>query len=188
MFKKGIYYLINYETYYGFFYFKLLTATDWTKYKVYKKYLGIKFGENVRILHFPRFGSEPFLITIGNNVTITRGVCFVTHDGGVAVFRDKHEGLNVYGKIDVGNNVFIGINSIILPNVRIGNNVVIGAGSIVNKDIPDNVVAAGSPAKIIKNIDEYYSGIISKSCIVPKGINAFERKNIINENAINKRK
>lgn len=144
----------------------LIFSNPYNRSKVYSKVLGINFGKNVRILHYPRFGSEPYLISLGNNVTITRGVSFVNHDGGAALFRDEYPGLNVYGKIEIGNNVFIGINSIILPNVKIGNNVVIGAGSIVNKDIPDNVVVAGIPAKIIKTIEEYKTSILQKSILI----------------------
>jgi len=144
-------------------YLQLVFANPYQKSKIYSKFIGIKFGNNVRILNFPRFGSEPYLIEIGDDVTITRGVCFVNHDGGVAVFRKDLPGLNVYGRIIIGNNVFIGINSIIMPGVKIGNNVVIGAGSIVNKDIPDNVVVAGIPAKVIKSLLEYKSTILPKS-------------------------
>ncbi|MDX9847989.1 MAG: acyltransferase [Tenuifilaceae bacterium] len=147
-------------------YLLLFIANANKKAFIYNKYLGVTFGVNVRILHYPRFGSEPYLITIGNNVTITRGVCFVNHDGGAAIFRNQYPNLNVYGRITVGDNVFIGINTIILPNVKIGNNVVIGAGSLVNKSIPDNVVAAGVPARIIKSIDEYKESILKKSCII----------------------
>lgn len=136
-------------------YIKLLLSSSYEKSKIYEKYLGIKFGKDVRILHFPRWGSEPFLIEIGDSVTITRGVSFVNHDGGVALFRKEHPNLNYYGRIKIGNNVFIGINSIILPGVTVGDNVVVGAGSIVNKDVPANSVVAGVPAKVIKNIDEY---------------------------------
>lgn len=148
------------------FYFKLFSAGPFKKAQVYSKYLGIKFGKNVRILHYPRWGSGPFLIEIGDNVTITRGVCFVNHDGGVALFRKEYPGLNVFGKIKVGNNVFIGINSIILPGVTVGNNVVIGACSLVNKDIPDNVVVAGIPARVIKSLDEYKEKSLENSCVV----------------------
>jgi len=101
------------------------------------------------------FGSEPFLIEIGDNVTITHGVSFVTHDGGVEIFRKEFPGINVFGKIVVGNNVFIGIKSIILPGVTIGSNVVIAAGSVVTRNIPDNVVAGGVPARVIESINEY---------------------------------
>ena len=150
------------------FYFRLFLSDEWEKASIYNKHLGVNFGNRVRILSFPRFGSEPYLISIGNNVTITRGVCFVNHDGGVALFRNEFPRLNVYGKIKIGNNVFIGINSVIMPNVTVGNNVVIGAGSIVNRDVPDNVVVAGVPAKIIKSIEDYKKSTLAKSIQIDK--------------------
>ena len=67
-----------------------------------------------------------------------------------------------FGLITIGTNVFIGLNSIIMPNVVIGNNVVIGCGSIVTKSIPDNMVVAGVPAKSIATIEEYFEKNISK--------------------------
>ena len=63
----------------------------------------------------------------------------------------------------VGNNVYIGNNVIILPGVTIGNNVVIGTGTVVSKDIPDNSVAVGVPARVIKTADEYLEKIESQS-------------------------
>ena len=151
------------------------------KPKIYTYFLNINFGKNVRILHFPRFGSEPYLIEIGDNVTITRGVSFVNHDGGAALFRRERPGLNAFGKIKIGNNVFIGINSIILPGVTIGDNVVIGAGSLVNKSIPSNSVFAGVPAKYIKSIEEYKISLFGKSIVVPAKMNLKERKKFIIE-------
>jgi acetyltransferase-like isoleucine patch superfamily enzyme len=124
------------------------------------------------------FGSEPFLIEIGDNVTITNGVGFITHDGGVGMFRKEYPGINVFGRIVVKNNVFIGVQTIILPGVTIGNNVVIGAGSIITKDIPDNVVVAGAPAKIIRTIDEYKS-ICLKKCIYVNENDPKKRKKAI---------
>ena len=161
-----------------FLYVKLLLADEWSKSEIYGKALGIHFGKNVRILHFPRFGSEPYLIEIGNNVTITRGVSFVNHDGGVSLFRNEIPGLNVYGKIKIGDNVFIGINSIIMAGITIGNNVVIGAGSIVNRDIPDNVVVAGTPAKVIKTLEEYKKKCIEKGCQILTNDVKLKRKQI----------
>jgi acetyltransferase-like isoleucine patch superfamily enzyme len=158
-------------------YIELFFASPFKKAIIYHKYLGISFGKNVRILHYPRWGSEPFLIKIGDNVTITRGVSFVNHDGGVALFRSEFPGLNVYGKIKIGNNVFIGINTIILPNVTIGDNVVIGAGSIVNKDIIDNVVVAGVPVKFIKTIEDYKESVMEKSIQLNKSID--KRKQVL---------
>lgn len=118
----------------------------------------IKMGENCEIHGEVSFGSEPYLIKIGNNVRITNGVQFITHDGGVWVLRNNGQLKNadLFGRIEIGDNVHIGINTIIMPNVKIGNNVVIGVGTIVTKDIPDNSVAAGVPAKVIKTLDEYY--------------------------------
>lgn len=129
--------------------------------------LGISIGEKTRFTGKNiKFGSEPFLISIGSNCTITSGVSFQTHDGGVALFRKDYPGINVFGKITVGDNVFIGNNVIIMPNVSIGNNVVVGAGSIVTKDCPSDVVIAGIPAKVIKTKEEYLNSSIKKAIYI----------------------
>ncbi|MBO3078328.1 acyltransferase [Mammaliicoccus vitulinus] len=121
------------------------------------KKIGVKIGKNCRFLNVTSstFGSEPYLITIGNHVTITRGVSFITHDGGVWVFRNKEKNIDVFGKIKVGNNVFIGLNSLILPGVTIGDNVVVAAGSVVTKNIESDSVVGGNPARKIRSIEEY---------------------------------
>ena len=160
------------------YYLQLILANEYTKHKVYAKYLGVKFGSNVRITHYPRFGSEPYLISIGDNVTITRGVCFVNHDGSVALFRKEFPGLNIYGTIMIGNNVFIGINTIILKSVCIGNNVIIGAGSLVNRDIPDNCIVAGVPARVIGDIDNFKSRSLHSACYINTN-DSEEKKRII---------
>ena len=129
---------------------------------------GVQFGKDCRIFGDPDevFGSDPWLITLGDHVSITSGVRFVTHDGAVWVLRHKHKHLDVHGRIKVGNNVFFGINSVVLPGVTIGSNVVIGAGSVVAKDIPDNSVAAGVPARVITTIDEYEARSVAKGMSV----------------------
>lgn len=125
-------------------------------HKVFEKYLGVKIGKNSRFTGKKiSFGSEPYLISIGDNVTITQGVKFQTHDGGVALFRNEYPGLNVFGQIRIGNNVFIGEDSMIMYGVTVGDNVVIGARSVVTKDVPSNSVVAGVPARIIKTLEEY---------------------------------
>lgn len=109
------------------------------------------------------WNTEPWLITLGNNVHITDGTKFITHDGGTLLYRNQIPDLEITKPIVVGNNVYIGNNVIILPGVTIGNNVVIGAGAVVSKDIPDNSVAVGVPARVIKTADEYLEKIKSQS-------------------------
>lgn len=104
------------------------------------------------------FGTEPHMISFGNNVHVASGVTFINHD--VSVFMLRYMELEAEfkartGEITIGNNVFIGSNSVLLYGVHIGNNVVIGAGSIVTKDIPDGVVAVGTPCKPIGSFDDW---------------------------------
>lgn len=119
--------------------------------------LGVTVGHGCRFLGTDRgtFGSEPYLITIGNHVTITAGVQFITHDGGVWVLRESFPDLDVVGAISVGDNVFVGAASIVLPGVTIGSDVVIGAGSVVTKDVAPGTVVAGVPARRICSVDDY---------------------------------
>ena len=103
--------------------------------------------------------SEPKLVYLGDNVNVATEVLFMNHDL-TAFMLDKKIGRKSYykfrkGEIHIGNNVFIGARSTILYDVKIGNNVIIGAGSVVTKDIPDNSVVAGIPARDIKSFDEY---------------------------------
>lgn len=122
---------------------------------------GVKIGPNCEIYQSASFGSEPYLVSLGKHVRVNHGVTFVTHDGGVWVLREylsipDHEKIDIFGRISVGNNVHIGTNSIIMPGVNIGNNCIIGCGAIVTNDIPENSIAVGVPARVIKSIDEYY--------------------------------
>lgn len=129
----------------------------------YAEKIGVKLGEDVRLIGIDErtFGSEPYLISIGNHVTVAGQVKFINHDGGVWVFREKEPDIELIKPIKIGNNVFVGYRSIIMPGVEIGDNVVVGAGSIVLKDVPDNSIVAGVPARVIKSIDEY------RECIEP---------------------
>ncbi len=138
------------------FYHKLRIhlAGQYDRPKLYEKYYGIKIGEKTRITGKLHLGSEPFLIEVGRNVRLTQEIRFITH-GGVSIFRDKHPGLNFFGRIKIGDNVIIGSSAIICPNVTIGDNVIVGAGSVVTKSIPSNSIAGGNPAKVITSIEEY---------------------------------
>ena len=104
------------------------------------------------------FGTEPDMISFGENVHIASGVTIVSHDITALMFRYMDNNPNYEnrrGPIDIGDNVFIGSNCTILYDVKIGNNVIIGAGSLVNRDIPDGSVAAGVPCRVIGKFDEY---------------------------------
>jgi acetyltransferase-like isoleucine patch superfamily enzyme len=147
--------------------FLIYRANAYNVHKVFEKYYGVKIGANSRFTGKKiSFGSEPYLIEIGNNVTITPGVKFQTHDGGVALFRKEYPGLNVFGRIKIGNNVFIGEDVMIMYGVTIGDNVVIGARSVVTKDIPSNSLAVGIPARVIKTLDEYMKSSLKKGITV----------------------
>ena len=122
---------------------------------------GLKVGKN-----FKRMGGvvidamHCYHITIGDNVILAPRVHILAHDSSFGLFTGKTRAANVV----IGNNVFVGAGSIILPGVHVGNRVIIGAGSIVTKDIPDNSVAAGNPAKVICPIDEYLEREKAKMC------------------------
>lgn len=111
---------------------------------------GVQIGENVNLINTTIDWSHGFLVSIGNRVTLT-GVKILTHDGSTQI----PFGVSRVGKVTIGDEVFVGHGTIILPNVRIGSRVVIGAGSVVTRDIPDNSVAAGNPARVIGTYDDF---------------------------------
>ncbi|RHB12405.1 acyltransferase [Collinsella sp. AM41-2BH] len=100
--------------------------------------------------------TRPWMIEIGDNVSITTGVTILTHGYDWSVFKGIYgDVLGSAGRVKIGNNVFIGMNSTILKGVTIGNNVVIGANSLINKNVPDNSVVVGNPQRIVCDIDSY---------------------------------
>lgn len=128
--------------------------------------IGVAIGEDCTI-YSPRTTTideqYPWMITIGNHVRITSGVILLTHDYSWSVLKrldvDCGAGaiLGASGKITIGNNVFIGMNTIVLRNVSIGDDVIVGVGSVVTKDCESGWVYAGNPAKKIMTLHDYYN-------------------------------
>lgn len=155
------------------------------RYISYLKKTGVKIGSNCDIARDVSFGSEPYLICIGNHVRVNCGVKFITHDGGYWVLRDKYSGFGTefidadyLAEIKVGNNVHIGTNATIMPGVEIGDNVVIAVGAVVTHDVPSNTIVGGIPAKEIESLNEYASKARIKS-YPTKNMNSQEKKKYI---------
>lgn len=113
---------------------------------------GFRAGKNFQYNGgYPIDSNWPWLISVGDNVTLATGVKLLAHDASTA----KTGVHTKIGIVEIGNNVFIGAGSIVLCNTRIGDNVIIGAGSVVTHDIPSNSVYAGNPAEFISTFQEY---------------------------------
>lgn len=114
--------------------------------------MGMTAGKNFKRLHGVILDpGHCWLISIGNNVTMAPRVHILCHDASTK----HHLGYTKIGRVTIGNNVFIGAESVVLPGVTIGDNVIIGANSTVTHDIPANSVAVGSPARVICTLEEY---------------------------------
>jgi acetyltransferase-like isoleucine patch superfamily enzyme len=139
---------------------KLFTLIYRTLYKkvnmvAYCKSRGMKIGKGTKLKNSVNISTEPYLISIGNDCKITAHVNFLTHDGGPWIFRKEYPNLDIIKPISVGNNVYIGLGATLMPGVSVGNNCVIAAMAVVTKDIPDNSVVAGVPARVVKDLSAY---------------------------------
>ncbi len=155
------------------------------KYPEYLKKQGVKIGEKCEIYKTASFGSEPYLIELGNHVRINANVTFSTHDGGCWVLRDpasgygdKYKNADCFGKIVIEDNVHVAHGVTILPNVRIGKNSIIGCGAVVTKDIPPNSVAVGVPARVIETLDEYEKKV-AKKYMETKHLSPAEKRDVL---------
>lgn len=137
--------------------------------------LGVKIGDRCRLFRAD-WGTEPYLIELGDHVVVSNNVRFLTHDGAVWVFRDEHPGLDVFGTIRIGNNVCLGFNTVLLPNTEIGDNCIIAAGSVVKGKIPENSVVMGNPGKVVMSTDmQKRLVLMSRFKFTSKGM-SFQRK------------
>jgi acetyltransferase-like isoleucine patch superfamily enzyme len=133
----------------------------------YLRSLGLRIGENCSLYNtVANYGSEPWLIEIGNRVTVAGGVEFLNHDGGSRVFRDRFPTMNKfgnrYGTILIHDNCFIGHNAILMLDIDIGPNSIVGAGSVVTKSVPPNTVVIGNPARQLCSLDDYIQRYLGK--------------------------
>lgn len=116
---------------------------------------GVKIGFETHI--FSNIASsEPYLVSIGDNCTISTDVSFLTHDACVGLFLGRDNVSDICGKISIGNNCFIGSHSILLYGVSIPDNTIVAAGSVVTKSIGESgYIVGGNPAKIIGRVDAF---------------------------------
>ena len=122
---------------------------------------GAQIGEGC-FFSIRNLGTEPYLVKIGNNVAVTSGVQFQTHDGGTWIFREEIPHLRVYGPIVIEDNCLIGTNAQILPNVTIGKNSIVAAGSVVINDIPPDSIVMGVPARVFGSVSKYKEKCIER--------------------------
>lgn len=145
---------------------------------------GVVIGDNVHIYNSSVDGNYGASVTIGNNVTIT-GTCILAHDASTK----KALGYTKVGRVHIGNNVFIGYGSVILPETFIGDNVIVGAGSIVRGKVDSDSVVVGNPAKKVCSYSEYIDknrqllneGYISENGITSEVIAMMDEKRIFVE-------
>lgn len=146
-----------------------------------KRYIakGVKIGKGLRAFS-PPTSNEPYLLEFGDNITISTGVKFITHDN--SIIKVSKDYTDLFGRIKIGNNCFIGQRSIMLPGVEIGNNVVIAAGSVVTKSfLQEGIVIGGNPAKIIGSIEQMKLKYKENAFNI-KGLNAEQVKELIINN------
>lgn len=141
----------------------------------YARHIGVNIGEN-NLIQKCHWSSEPYLITVGSNCQLTN--CQIYTHGGGNVLRDIYPDFDLFGKVVIGNWVYIGSNALIMPGVTIGDNALVAAGSVVTKSVPPRMVVAGNPARIVCTIDEYYQRN-KKWDVQSKSLTSAEKKKLL---------
>jgi len=142
----------------------------------YARSIGVKIGDGCYI-STKKFSSEPYLISIGNNVRIATGVSFFTH-GAIWPFRKKYPDLDYFGKIKIGDNCYIGQDVKILPGVVIEDNCIIGAGTVLTKSVSNGQIVGGNPAKLIGMTEDFLSKV-NRYNVGTKGLNEKKKKDVL---------
>ena len=133
--------------------FKKLYLRYFASCEKYARHIGVTIGRNC-LIATRYWSSEPYLITIGNNVQVTENVKFYTHGGG-NVAREKYPDFDAFGKIVVEDQAYIGSSSLIMAGVTIGHGALVAAGSVVTKSVAPRTVVGGNPARYICTVDEF---------------------------------
>lgn len=116
--------------------------------------LGMNIGEGTHI--FTNITAEPYLIEIGSNTTISTNVSFITHDASVGVFLGRENKSDICGRISIGNNCFIGNNSILLYGISLPDRTLVASGSVVTKSVSESgCILGGNPARVIGRVDDF---------------------------------
>ncbi len=144
--------------------------------ETYARKIGVTIGTGC-FISTREWSSEPYLVTIGNNVQITRGVAIHTHGGANAV-RHLVNDFDIFGKVIIEDGAYIGAHSQIMPGIRIGKNAIVAAGSIVTRSVPDNCIVGGAPAQYICSLSEFVSRN-EKFNTHTYGMSAYEKKRIL---------
>ena len=142
----------------------------------YARHIGVNIGKNC-VIESRSWSSEPYLITIGNNCAITKGVRISTHGGGRAV-RSFAPQFDMFGKVVIEDWAYIGANSQIMPGVTIGEGALVAAGSVVTKSVPPHTVVGGNPARQICTVQEFYERNKQYN-INTKGLSRLEKKKLL---------
>lgn len=153
-----------------YFLYVMHSGDDNKKEQLLRKRIAF-LGENTRI-YSDEFGSEPWLLSIGNNVIIASGVSFVEHDASYYTalrYLKKSSNINTekMGAIIIEDNCFIGANSLILGGSKIGKNSIIAAGAVVHGIVPSGEVWGGVPARYIMKIEEYANKVTLEADNLP---------------------
>lgn len=153
----------------------------------YARKIGVKIGKHC-FISTRNWGTEPYLITVGDHVQVTHCVSIYTH-GGANSIRKNHPGFDVFGKVVIEDWAYIGAYAQIMPGVTIGEGALVAAGSVVTKSVAPHTVVGGNPARYICTTEDYYERN-KKYNIGTKGLNKKEKRKILlslpDENFVNK--
>ncbi|WP_415285518.1 acyltransferase [Clostridium perfringens] len=139
---------------------------------------GLKVGKNFHAMEGVIIDpGHCWLITIGDNVTLAPRVHILAHDASTK----KFIGYTRIAKVNIGDNVFLGANTVVLPGVNIGNNCIVGAGSVVTKNLDDNSIYAGNPAKKINGLEKWIENRKEELLKLPLFDDRYKIKNINKE-------